>query len=264
MIEVLYAGSGEKAAEFEYEEIPDASVKVLKQRLAQKMHLPRFRLRLLQDDCPLDDYQTFRPQVVQLVILQFCPPDRKQDQDLIVACQRHDDTVLERHLKQPRSPNFHYSHLKVTPLYVAAGEGSLKCVLLLLEAGADKEKGQVETGATPLYIAARNGHLEVVRLLVESGANKDQGKTNGATPLLAAAEKGHLEVVRLLVELGANKDQGTTDKKATPLWVATQNMHLDVASLLIESGADTDDGAASSLVAALKRSLAVTLKLPDF
>ena len=31
MLEVFYAGSGEKAAEFEYEEIPDASVNVLKQ-----------------------------------------------------------------------------------------------------------------------------------------------------------------------------------------------------------------------------------------
>ena len=209
MLEVLHAGSGEKVDEFEAEEIPDASVKVLKQRLAQKMHLPRFRLRLLQDDCPLDDNQTFRPQVVQLVILQFWPPDREEDQDLIVACQRNDDTVLERHLKQPRSPNFHQADLKVTPLYVAAGHGSLKCVLLLLEAGAEKEKGQVETGATPLYIAARNRHLEVVRLLVESGANKDQGTTDkGATPVLVAAEKGHLEVVRLLVESGANKDQG--------------------------------------------------------
>ena len=36
-----------------------------------------------------------------------------------------------------------------------------------------------------MLVAAENGHLEVVRLLVESGANKDQGMIDdGATPLL--------------------------------------------------------------------------------
>ena len=60
--------------------------------------------------------------------------------------------------------------------------GSLKCVLLLLEAGANKDQGRTDTGSTPLYIAAHRGHLEVVRALVESGANKDQARTNnGAT-----------------------------------------------------------------------------------
>ena len=96
-----------------------------------------------------------------------------QDRDLIVAICN--DMMTPRawglHLHEAAAifSNFHDSDLKGPPLYVAAGEGSLKCVLLLLEAGADKEKGQVETGATPLYIAARNGHLEVVRLLVELG-----------------------------------------------------------------------------------------------
>ena len=73
-----------------------------------------------------------------------------------------------------------------------------------------KTKAQHD-GMTLLYIAAAEGHLEVVRLLVESGANKDQSKTDdGATPGFIAAAEGHLEVVRVLVESGANKDQGTT------------------------------------------------------
>ena len=58
-VEVLSAVTGESVAVFEHEELADASVKALKQRLAQKLGFPRFRLRLLQDNCPLDDDQTF-------------------------------------------------------------------------------------------------------------------------------------------------------------------------------------------------------------
>jgi len=59
MLEVLSAVTGESIAVFEDEEIADVSVKVLKQHLAQKIGLPRFRLRLLHDNSrPLDDDQT--------------------------------------------------------------------------------------------------------------------------------------------------------------------------------------------------------------
>ena len=71
---------------------------------------------------------------------------------------------------------------------------------------------------TGLVVAANQGHLEVVRILVDLGANKDQGRTdNGATPLFIAAQIGHLEVVRFLLESGANKDQGRTDDGASPI-----------------------------------------------
>ena len=71
MLEVLFAVTGESIAVFEDDELADASVKGLKQRLAQKLGLPRFRLRLLQDNCPLDenqtltDDQTLTPQLVR-------------------------------------------------------------------------------------------------------------------------------------------------------------------------------------------------------
>ena len=239
-VEVVSAVTGESIAVFEKEEFADASVKAFKQRLAQKIGIPRFQLRLLQDNCPLGDDQTLSPGVVQLVRMEFLPPDMEPDREIMVACEENDDKLLEQHLNKPRNPNFEDADA-MTPLWAAASNGNLRCVSLLIEAGANKDKGRTDIGATPLWIAAAEGHLEVVRFLVESGANKDQGRTDdGATPLFMAAEKGHLEVVRLLVESGANKDQGKTDTGETPSFIAARRRHIEVARLLVESGANKD------------------------
>ena len=58
MLEVFSAVTGESIAVFEEVEFAEGSVKALKKRLAQKIGIPRFRLRLLQDNCALDDDQT--------------------------------------------------------------------------------------------------------------------------------------------------------------------------------------------------------------
>ena len=247
MLEVLSAVTGESIAVFEEVDFAEGSVKALKQRLAQKIGVPSFRLRLLQDNWSLDNQtlignQTLTLQVVQLVILEFQLPDREHGQGIMVACEENDDKLLEQHLNQPRNPNFADANA-MTPLCAASLNGSLKCVSLLLEAGANKDQGRTDNGATPLFIAAHQGHLEVVRFLVESGASKDQGRTdNGMTPLFIAAHQGHLEVIRFLVESGANKDQGKTDDGMTPLFIAAQNGHLEVVRFLVESGANRDQG----------------------
>ena len=158
MLEVLSAVTGESIAVFEEVDFAEGSVKALKQRLAQKIGIPRFRLCLLQDNCALDDDQTLIDdqkitlQVVQLVIQEFLPPDAEQDRVIMVACEENDDKLLEQKLNQPRNPNFKDAN-QVTPLYMAASNGNLKCVLLLLEAGANKDQGTTDNGATPLYIA---------------------------------------------------------------------------------------------------------------
>ena len=104
-VEVVSAVTGQSIAVFEKEELADASVKALKQRLAQQIGVPRFRLRLLQDNSPLDDDQTLAMQVVQLVKMEFLPPDMEQDREIMMACSQNDDALLEQHLNQPRSPN---------------------------------------------------------------------------------------------------------------------------------------------------------------
>ena len=122
---MVSAVTGESIAVFEREEFADASVKALKQRLAQQICVPRFRLRLLQDNSPLDDDQTLAMQVVQFVRMELLPPDMEQDREIIEACYQNNDKLLEQNLNQPRRPNFEDADA-MTPLCAAALNGNLK------------------------------------------------------------------------------------------------------------------------------------------
>jgi len=63
--------------------------------------------------------------------------------------------------------------------------GHVESILLLLEAGAEKDLLNNEGNGrmTPLHVAAQWGNLDVVRYLVEVGADKNQANNQGATVL---------------------------------------------------------------------------------
>ena len=66
---------------------------------------------------------------------------------------------------------------------------------------------------TPLHVAAQNGHLDVVRLLVAAGATVNAAMSShgilGITPLHLAVEAGHLDVMDVLIEAGCNVHSST-------------------------------------------------------
>jgi ankyrin repeat protein len=59
-------------------------------------------------------------------------------------------------------------------------------------------------GRTALMIAAAEGHLDVVRLLVEAGSDLNTVDAEGSTALTLARSYGNLDVAALLEEAGAN------------------------------------------------------------
>lgn len=92
-------------------------------------------------------------------------------------------------------------------------------------------------GMTPLHWASRAGSLECVQLLLESGADVDARNDAHRTALQLAAERGRAEAVKLLAEAGA--DLNTQDRKGrTPLHRATYEGHAEAAEALLAAGAD--------------------------
>ena len=159
----------------------------------------------------------------------------------------------------------------VTPLIIAARNGHLNSVKILLGYGADIEaRGTLKTGieviegCTPLWAAASFGRLDVVKLLIEQNADVDGRTSTGSTPLRTAAINGHLDVVRCLVESGADVNARTITEN-TPLIVACYHGHLNVVIYLIDKGAFMDlqnkDGSTALHVAAQRGHLEIVRQL---
>ena len=145
-------------------------------------------------------------------------------------------------------------------------EEKMNIAKLLIKNGARINVHSLGQHHTPLDLAAREGDLEMVELLVDNGAN-----VNNHKPLHLASEKGYLEIVTYLVEHGANLnepdieinepdietfvEEGRNSLREyrvdreflnepgieigpSPLHEAVRGGHFDVVEYLVEQGAD--------------------------
>lgn len=90
--------------------------------------------------------------------------------------------------------------------------------------GADVNFESGDDGTTPLIVAAQNGHLEVVKLLLSASLVPENladinaaTADDGTTALLAACHGGYTTVVAELVKRGAHVDASFTDTGTTAL-----------------------------------------------
>ena len=126
----------------------------------------------------------------------------------------------------------------VTPLIIAAHNGHLNSVKILLGYGADvdargtlKIADEVIKGCTPLWAAAASGHLDVVKLFINKGAFVDLQDQDGDTALHYAVKGGHLEIVSELLALGAS--QLPNNLGLTPLLYACDECFIEMVEHII-------------------------------
>jgi ankyrin repeat protein len=118
-----------------------------------------------------------------------------------------------------------------TVLCCAALGGSLECVEILLDNGADINMGD-SGGWSPLMYALLAKDVAVAELLLKRGAETKAATKDNVTPLHIAAKNGIDSIVHQLLQCGCS----TTDKSIdgwTPLLGAVENDHEGVVDRLL-------------------------------
>lgn len=93
---------------------------------------------------------------------------------------------------------------QMTPLMHAAWKNNTDQVLLLLKLGAKIDRRD-KLGRTALYLAAGNGYLDSVKMLVEHGANTEIGTDKIKSPMLNAINNGHYLTADFLKRFSKDK-----------------------------------------------------------
>jgi ankyrin len=161
--------------------------------------------------------RTLRPALLVLILLSPWPASAQSDPPLHQAVQV-DDLETARRLLASGGDARLANRLGVTPLALAADNGSTAMMRLLLDAGADPNASD-PAGETMLMIAARVGVADAVRLLLERGATVDaRDQAYNQTALMIAVRENHTALVRMLIERGADVN-AQTRVSLTPAWI---------------------------------------------
>jgi len=100
-----------------------------------------------------------------------------------------------------------------------------------------------EKGITPLLLAASEGKVGFVKVLLDNGAKPaDEKDGDGRTALHLSASKGHTDVVNLLGRAGGVDVNAadTTDLKSTALHLAAEGNHGETCTMLVKRHAKID------------------------
>jgi ankyrin repeat protein len=157
----------------------------------------------------------------------------------------------------------------MTPMQLAAANGSPAMIVRLVKAGADPNAPLTEYGDTALMMAARTGKTDAIDVLLEGGVKINAAETwGGTTALMWAAAERHPAAVKALIDHGADVNarskfvaaangrgfEGRTPSartsgqgaeefasgSLTPLMFAAREGDVESARLLIAAGADVN------------------------
>lgn len=150
-------------------------------------------------------------------------------------------------LSQGADPNLQTNEFGASVLAGLCYVDNVECARLLLEHGADPDRGRDESLETPLHHAlARDASVELVGLLIQHGANINSRTrpgvishnffgatpTRGETPLHRAAAYASIAVVRALLAAGADLSIEDADGYLPRNWAGWHRRSKELVELL--------------------------------
>ena len=126
----------------------------------------------------------------------------------------------------------------MTALHWAAFTDNVEIAEMLIYAGANVEAGTRLNSITPLFMAAQNGSPSMVETLVGGGADPNATMSTGTTPLMMSAASGSVEAVKALLDAGAEANAKESAQGQTALMFAASFDRDEAIEVLVEGGAD--------------------------
>jgi ankyrin repeat protein len=168
--------------------------------------------------------------------------DAKGRTALWLAAKKDRKAMAEILLRCHADPNMMDRDRGMSPLLVAAENGCLEIVEVLLQNKRVDRGSRDCDGRNVLSLAAARGHVDVVTLLLQHEEIKstkdvpDRQDENGQTPLLWAARKGgegRAEVVDILLKHGADPNAKDSKEGRSALSWAARNENEDIVKCLL-------------------------------
>ena len=167
-----------------------------------------------------------------LMVASPCLADAAED--FFKSARMDNSSEMQSLLRRGINPNLVEPARGESALMMAARDGSMKVLPLLLNARGINLNLRAKNGDTALMLAAFKKRKAVVEMLLAKGAAVNQ---DGWTALHYAAVAGDAEIVQLLLKRSAEVDS-LSPNMTTPLMMAAMSGNIYAVKALLDGGAD--------------------------
>jgi ankyrin repeat protein len=161
--------------------------------------------------------------------------------DILQDLECDDEEMVEEWLEDPDSHVDDTERKRgQTALIYAARKGAVRCVAMIIAAGADLNI-QAVGGATATYVATQENQIDCLKLLVAARSNLDVKIVGGATAIHVATRNASTVAMNLLIDAGASLNQslkfpGVDGHGATPMSIAVFGGSKEAVEVLNSAG----------------------------
>jgi uncharacterized protein len=161
------------------------------------------------------------------------------DTRLADAVQRGDSETVRLLIRQKVDVNAAQGD-GMTALHWAAFRDDLDMARMLIAGGANARAETRLAAVTPLFMAAKNGSASMIEALIQAGAEAAKADGTGTTPLMIVAASGNTDAIKVLLDHGAAVNAMESAHGQTALVFAAAHNRDAAVKMLIARGANPE------------------------